>query len=52
MYADDTVIIGQSDEEIQQALRAIEKYCTQWKLDVNCNKAKVAVFWKSLMIKK
>lgn len=25
-------------------VRALEKYCNQWKLDVNCNKTKIVVF--------
>lgn len=44
MYADDTVIMGQSEQGLHQVLRVLEKYCTQWKLDINCNKTNVIVF--------
>ncbi len=30
MFADHTVILGQIEEGIHQALRALEKYCSQW----------------------
>lgn len=29
MYADDTVIMGQSEDVIHEALSALEEYCTQ-----------------------
>ncbi len=44
MYADDTVILANSEEEIKNILKALELYCEQWKLEVNNSKAKVVVF--------
>ena len=47
MYADDTVIFADNATELQKALDNLEKYCTKWKLKVNCLKTKVAIFGKS-----
>lgn len=43
MYADDTVIMGDSEEGINNALNALDNYsyCHQWKLEFNCSKTKV-----------
>lgn len=39
-----TLIIRQAEEEVHQAVRALEKHCTQWKLDANRNKTKIIDF--------
>ena len=44
MYADDTVILANSEEQMQNILKALELYCEQWKLEVNSSKTKVVVF--------
>ena len=44
MYADDTVILCDSEDEMKQALEALNLYCNEWKLNLNCNKTKVVVF--------
>jgi hypothetical protein len=46
LYADDTVILSESAEGLQEALSAFEKYCNIWKLTVNTNKSKIVVFSK------
>jgi hypothetical protein len=38
LYADDTVILSESAEGLQEALSAFEKYCNIWKLTGNTNK--------------
>ena len=44
MYAGDSVIFANNAHELQKALYNLEKYCANWKLRVNCEKTKVAVF--------
>ncbi len=44
MYADDTVILCDSDDKMKQALVALDLYCNEWKVKLNCNKTKVLVF--------
>ncbi len=44
MYADDTVILSDSENGMKQALLALNEYTREWKLQVNCNKTKVVVF--------
>jgi hypothetical protein len=35
LYADDTVILSESAEGLQEAPSAFEEYCNIWKLTVN-----------------
>uniref|UniRef100_A0A0N7ZBB2 Reverse transcriptase domain-containing protein n=1 Tax=Scylla olivacea TaxID=85551 RepID=A0A0N7ZBB2_SCYOL len=44
MYADDTVVLANSEEEMRNILNALELYCDKWKLEVNKNKTKIVVF--------
>jgi hypothetical protein len=45
-YADDTVIMSETEEGLQQALLNFEQYCDLWKLKVNTRKAKIFIFSK------
>ena len=44
MYADDTIILADSAENLQIALNALKSYCDTWKLEINCTKTKILVF--------
>ena len=44
MYADDTIILSDSEGGMRQALIALNTYCNEWKLKLNCNKSKVVIF--------
>jgi hypothetical protein len=46
LYADDTVIVAESAEDLQNALNVYRDYCDLWKLTVNISKTKVLVFSK------
>jgi hypothetical protein len=46
LYADDTVIFAESQQELQQILKLFEHYCNIWKLKVNVSKTKIVVFSK------
>ena len=35
LYADDTAILAESENELQKALAALSGYCKLWKLEVN-----------------
>ena len=43
-YADDTVILANTEQELQNSLNIFNSYCEQWKLQVNLNKTKVVIF--------
>ena len=47
LYADDTVLLAESAEELQAALNAMFLYCKTWNLSVNPTKTKVVVFEKT-----
>ncbi len=47
LYADDTVILAESEKELQQQLDALHEYCIENKLSVNATKTKVMVFARS-----
>jgi hypothetical protein len=38
LYADDTVLMSESPEELQRELNKFHEYCTTWKLKVNVEK--------------
>ena len=44
LYADNTVIISESADDLQHAYNEFYTYCNQWKLTVNVEKTKVMVF--------
>ena len=46
LYADDTVLLAESQIELQRALDAMYDYCCLWDLHVNESKTKVVVFTK------
>jgi exonuclease III len=52
LYADDTIVLGESPEELQQALSGLYDYCQQWHLEVNIDKTKIIVFSRGKIRKK
>ena len=46
LYADDTLILAESDKELQKALDSLNTYCNKWELNVNIDKTKVIIFSK------
>jgi hypothetical protein len=44
LYADDTVIISESKEDMLNQLNDFNDFCKKWKLKVNAEKSKVLVF--------
>lgn len=40
-YADDTVIMAETAEDLQNALNEFYLHCSQWKLQVNTDKTKI-----------
>lgn len=44
LYADDTVLFAESEDELQTLLNDFGKYCDDWRLNVNADKTKVMVF--------
>ena len=44
LYADDTIILAESSDQLQSALDAVNDYCQKWKLTVNTSKTKIVIF--------
>ena len=44
LYADDIILLSSSDKGLHESLDVVNKFCTDWKLDVNHEKSKVMVF--------
>ena len=47
MYADDIVILSDTEKGLQKRLDILQAYCMKWCLNVNLNKTKVLVFNKT-----
>jgi hypothetical protein len=41
---DDTVILSESESDLQAQLDAFHEYCLTWKLKVNIDKTKIVIF--------
>lgn len=46
LYADDTVLLSETPEDLQNQLNSFLLYCQQWKLEVNIEKTKIVIFTK------
>ena len=44
LYADDIVLLSETDSGLQNCLNRLHSYCESWKLEVNIDKSKVIVF--------
>ena len=44
LYADDTLVLAESDTQLQKALDGLHNYCNKWSLKVNTDKTKVIIF--------
>ena len=44
LYADDTIIMAESDQELQLALSGLNDYCKIWSLKINVTKTKIVIF--------
>ena len=43
LYADDTVILAESQEDLHQSINLMERYCSMWKLNINVSKTELEV---------
>ena len=44
MYADDIILLSESQEGLQKSLDILNNFCSSWKLEVNKQKSKIIVF--------
>ena len=44
LYADDIILLSNSEEGLQKSLNCLNEFCDNWKLNVNHEKLKVTVF--------
>jgi hypothetical protein len=52
LYADDTIILSESAEDLQHALLGLHDYCQKWHLQVNTDKTKIVIFSRGKIRKK
>ncbi len=44
LFADDIVILGESEQDLQNLLNCVYEWCTNWKLKINMEKSKIIHF--------
>ena len=44
LYADDTVLVAKSPEDLQKSITLMKNYCDLWKLNINVSKTKITIF--------
>ena len=44
LYADDTIGMAETPEQLQKALHTVSDYCSLWNLTVNTSKKKIVIF--------
>ena len=44
LYADDTIILAESKDDLQTALDTLSDFCNDWDLSVNSSKTKIMIF--------
>lgn len=44
LYADDTIILADSETSLQESLNSFNAYCNEWRLTINKEKSKVMIF--------
>ena len=52
LYADDVILLSQSEVGLQNCLKKLNNYGADWCMDVNLDKTKVLVFRMSLLLLK
>ena len=52
LYADDTVILAESEVELQKAINSLFEFCRHNKLQINTSKSKIMVFLRGKIRKK
>lgn len=51
LYADDTILVSETPEDLQTLLNSLDVYCNQWKMQINQNKSKIVIFSRGLVKK-
>lgn len=47
LYADDIVILSNTEDGLQNGLNILKTYCDKWRLVINVNKTKIMIFKKA-----
>ena len=50
LYAEDTVILADTAEDLQNALNNYQLYCNTWKLNINSSKTKIVIFARGRLL--
>ena len=52
LYADDIVLISESEESLQKMLDSVHNWCQKWQLNINCSKTQIVHFRKKIRVGK
>jgi hypothetical protein len=52
LYADDTVLMAETHDDLQNVLNTFGEYCNTWRLKANTDKTKVIVFFQEKTLNK
>ena len=44
MYADDTILVADSANDLQEAMDCLNVYCKKWDIKINIDKTKIVIF--------
>nr|XP_006815364.1 PREDICTED: RNA-directed DNA polymerase from mobile element jockey-like [Saccoglossus kowalevskii] len=47
LYADDLLLLSETNTGLQNAINSLQLYCHKWKLEININKSKTIIFNKA-----
>jgi hypothetical protein len=50
LYADDVVILADTPERLQELIAVVNKFCQQWRMDINLTKSKAMVVGKPVCV--
>ena len=48
LYADDICLFSETEQDLQEGLNILGLYCERWRLKLNINKTKIAIFKKGV----
>ena len=47
MFADDIVLLADTEKDLQESLNRLEEFCSNWDLSISIEKTKIVIFNKA-----
>ena len=51
LYADDLVLLSENEENLQEMVNIVKRWCAKWKMSVNTSKTKIVHYKKRVLIR-